>query len=109
MSEEQFKNHGHLTDGERLIRIETVLRQVAHRMDTYVERQESFQKEARAAIHEVESRLPSAEEYKTMRKEVKELQALKNRAIGWVAAVVFASTLLWEIFGPSFKFFKGGG
>jgi hypothetical protein len=109
VSEEHFKNHGHLTDGERLIRIETVLRQVAHRMDDYIKRQETFQIEAREAIHAVEAKLPSAEEYGHMRKEVKELQALKNRAIGWVAAVVFASTLLWELFGPSFKFFKGGG
>jgi hypothetical protein len=95
--------------------METILHQVAgmvnhhaRRMDEYIREQKEFQTEAREAIAAVERRLPSHDEFGQIRKDVRELQTLKNRAIGWVAAVIFATTLLWEIFGPSMKFFKGG-
>lgn len=99
-------------DHDRLIRIETLVQGLAGVVQDHTAALEKHIREEESELRLIREHMTKADavgvEVAVLKKEVKELQSMKNKALGWVAAIILAGGIAWELIIHPIKIAKGG-
>lgn len=105
-------DEAYFTDRDRLIRIETLVQGLTSVVADHTEALERHIKDEENELRKIRVHMTQAVavalDVETMKKDVRELQTMKNRALGWIAAVIFAGGIFWELVIHPIKSLKGG-
>lgn len=99
-----------ISDPERLMRIETLVEGLVTVVSKHTTALESHitaeEDDLRHIREQVGVAVALKPEVEALKKDVKDLNTMKNRALGWVAALIFAAGILWELIIHPITLFK---